>query len=337
MQFTSSVPVRAFGIESDQVVPGFTGNEFGEFARLIPAARGHKFDRKNFTFLRMWWLLGDGEPLYISGPTGCGKTTLIEQFGARVKIPVFDIVAREEMQKQDLVGSFVIRESGGMKFVYGPASLVWKHGGILLINEKTAAPPGFWVANKELLAGRPLFIEQTGEVIERHPNARVVFTDNTRGLVGDDTGGYGGRFRQDLSVMDEYWKLRMDYMPAAEEIELLKEGLPEFGDDPAVSDQIKVQFARALRQFAENVRDAYLGKSSDGNALEATMSTRTLLRFRTILLGLRGGERQGFKPVEDALDVALTNMVSEPSRIAIQKIAEMVFGAGGAFGGAQKP
>lgn len=337
MQFTSAVPVRSFGIESDQSIPGFSGDEFGQYERLIPTVKPHKFDRKVFTLFRAWWLLGENEPMYISGPTGCGKTTFAEQFAARVRVPLFDLVAREEMQRQDLIGSYVFQESGGMKFVYGPAALCWKSGGILLVNEKTAASPGFWVANKDILAGRPIFIEQTGEVIERSRNARLVVTDNLRGLIGDDTGSYQGRNRQDVSVMDEFWKIRMDYMPATEEVELLKEGLPEFGDDAAVSDQIKTQLARTLRQFAENVRDAYLGNCADGSALEATMSTRTLLRFRDLLIALRGGERQGFNPILDALDVALTNMVSDASRLAIHRLAEMVFGSGSAFGAAHKP
>ena len=34
MQFTSAIPVRSFGIESDQQVPAFNGDEFGEAGRL---------------------------------------------------------------------------------------------------------------------------------------------------------------------------------------------------------------------------------------------------------------------------------------------------------------
>jgi cobaltochelatase CobS len=336
MNFTSQVPVSEFGIKSDKTFPAFMGDEFGELSALIPKKKDHVFDRRTLTFLRMWWVMGGDEPLYISGPTGCGKTTLIEQMAARVRVPLVDLVAREDLQKADLVGSFVLQEAGNgasrgpsMKFVDGPVTRVWRHGGILLVNEMTAAPPGFWVAHKDILAGRPLYIEATGEVIQRNQNARLVFTDNTRGLVGDDTGSYQGRFRQDAAVMDEGWKMRLDYMPAESEIALLKRGMPEFCDDPAESERLKTAFATALRRFAENVRSAYLGNSADGSALETTMSTRTLLRFRDVLIALRGTEQAGFKPIEDALDIALTNVVSDTSRMAIQKLAEMVLGTGG--------
>lgn len=325
MQLPASISVTEFGIPSQQVVPGFRGDEFGELARLIPVKRAHVFERKALTMMRLWWVKGGAEPLYIVGPTGCGKTTTVEQFCARVRAPMLEIVGREDLQKADLVGSYVLTGGGTMKFVYGPAALVWKHGGVLLVNEMTAAPPGFWVANKDLLGGRPLLIEATGEVIERHPWARVVFTDNTRGLVADDTGSYQGRFRQDAAVMDETWKLHVDYMPEQEEIELLKQGMP-FGDDEAAN-EFKHRLATALRRFAEGVRNAYLGQSAEFGALEATMSTRTLLRMRDIMLALRGAEKQGLSPVHEALDIALGNALNPTSRLAVHKLADMVFGA----------
>ena len=66
-----------------------------------------------------------------------------------------------------------------MEWVDGPAALAWRHGYVLLINEFSKCNPGFWVANNEMLEGKPIFIEQRKELLRPHPDSRVVVTDNT--------------------------------------------------------------------------------------------------------------------------------------------------------------
>lgn len=41
--------------------------------------------------MMMWWLLGFTQSPHLDGPTGSGKSTIIEQFGARMGVPVFRI------------------------------------------------------------------------------------------------------------------------------------------------------------------------------------------------------------------------------------------------------
>jgi cobaltochelatase CobS len=37
------------------------------------------------------WFLNPQEPLYVFGPTGCGKTSCIKQLAARLNFPVFEV------------------------------------------------------------------------------------------------------------------------------------------------------------------------------------------------------------------------------------------------------
>ena len=40
------------------------------------------------------WLLNPGEPLYVFGPVGCGKTSCIKQLAARLNYPVFEVTGQ---------------------------------------------------------------------------------------------------------------------------------------------------------------------------------------------------------------------------------------------------
>ncbi|MCK7500623.1 MAG: AAA family ATPase [Comamonadaceae bacterium] len=178
---------------------------FGEPHPLVPdVAQDYVFEKAPFQILRAWWMSGTREPLFIHGPWGCGKTSGVEQFFARLNVPVVPIMGRDPMEKADLIGMYVFGEARTMQWVDGPAALAYRHGYVPLVNEFSERNPGFWVANNEILEGKPVFIEQRQELLKPHPDTRVIVTDNTRGLVGDETGLAQGRYRQDAAVMDRF-------------------------------------------------------------------------------------------------------------------------------------
>ena len=64
-------------------VPGFA-----EAHELVPEFDdGYVFEKTPFQMLRAWWMNATKEPLYIHGPWGCGKTSSVEQFFARLERP----------------------------------------------------------------------------------------------------------------------------------------------------------------------------------------------------------------------------------------------------------
>jgi cobaltochelatase CobS len=316
------VPMSKFGFEAVSVTtPGYA-----EAHELVPELEpDYVFEKKSLMLLRAWWLSGTKEPLYISGPTGCGKTSLIEQFAARLNIPMISIMGRDPMEKADAVGMPWIGEDGAMRFAFGPASKAYgaeegEQGCLLLINEFSAAPPGFWVANNEILEAKPIYIEPLGQVIKPKPGFRLVVTDNTRALVGDETGMLQSRFRQDASVIDRFWSMEMYYMETSAEIALLRQGLKELGEEMAT------RFAETLRKVAEKVREAYLQVNSANDAIETTLSTRTLLRIRDLILYFKDGGRYGIDPLQLAFEVGLTNKCSTTTKQVIHKIVTLEFG-----------
>lgn len=127
----------------------------------------------------------NGDALFLSGPTGSGKTSVINEIAARLGWPVQEITASERLEAQDLIGSFVLSsekpgEAPSMRFQYGVLPRAMKGGHILIINEWDCASPGELAALNTVLEGGTLTIKETGgEVIHPHPLFRVVVTANT--------------------------------------------------------------------------------------------------------------------------------------------------------------
>jgi MoxR-like ATPase len=120
--------------------------------------------------------------------------------------------------------------------------------------------------------------------------------------------------------MDRFWSMRMDYMEAEAEIALLRRGMA------GLPEEIAVRFATALRRIAEKVRAAYLQVSAEHDAIEATISTRTLLRIRDLVVMFRDGIKRGIDPFQMAFAIALTNKCDDTTRTVIEEIVRLEIG-----------
>ena len=60
-----------------------------------------------------------GLPVMLKGPTGCGKTRLVEHMADQFGVPLFTVCCHEDMTSSDLLGRFVLRDSR-TEWVDGP-------------------------------------------------------------------------------------------------------------------------------------------------------------------------------------------------------------------------
>ena len=80
------------------------------------------------------WFMNKLDPLYLYGPTGSGKTSLIKQLAARLNYPVLEVTGHARLEFADLCGHISLH-NGTMRYEYGSLSLAMRYGGLFLINE----------------------------------------------------------------------------------------------------------------------------------------------------------------------------------------------------------
>ena len=116
------------GSPSGRMIRGYAGRN-----PFTPTENPHYIFHEQSRDLIVWFV-DSSDPLYVFGPVGCGKSSLIGQLAAKLNYPVFAITAHSHLEFPDLVGHLTIRQ-GNMEFEYGPLSLAMKYGGLFLLDE----------------------------------------------------------------------------------------------------------------------------------------------------------------------------------------------------------
>jgi cobaltochelatase CobS len=263
------------------------------------------------------WFLGNPEPLYVFGPQGSGKTSLIKELSARLNYPVFEVTGHNRLEFPELAGHLTVQNSQ-MSFQYGPLSLAMKYGGLFLLNEIDLLDPSTAAGLNSVLDGSPLCIpENGGELIVSHPMFRFAATGNTNGT-SDYTGLYHGTLRQNSAFMDRFQLAEISYpKPELEENLLAK-----------VTPQLPSELRKKMVEFANEVRRLFVGSDSesrDGIVLEVTFSTRTLIRWADLTVKYQPLAWQGISPINYSLDRALAFRASAESRTFLRELSQRFF------------
>lgn len=285
----------------------------------VPVSKdGYQFHRERLMELLSFLAVTMGDALYLTGPTGSGKTSLVCQTAARLNWPVQQVTCHGRLELNDLLGQFMLVD-GSMQFVHGPLAQAVRCGHILILNEIDLMDPSELAGLNDIIEGQPLVIPQNGgEVIRPHKMFRLVATGNSAGS-GDQSGLYQGVMQQNLAFMDRFRLLLVDYPTPEEEKVILTETLAAAGVrnvhnmGAMIDNMIKV---------ANEIRRLFVGGQDGSGELSLTMSTRTL--FRWVILGITFKRKAN--ALEIALDRALTFRAEASQREAIHRIAKDVFG-----------
>lgn len=301
-------------VPSNVTATGFTG-----FSPYVPSQNpDYQFRLDHLRALWMFLQQPDSDALYITGPTGSGKTSLVTEYAARVNWPVQQITAHGRLEMQDLVGFYTLQTAEGeetpaMRFQYGPLARAMKHGHILLINEIDLVDPSDLAGLNDVLEGRPLVIAANGgEVIKPHPAFRVIVTANSFGQ-GDMTGLYSGIKSMNIASMDRYRMIEVGYPEEQTEKQLLIKIAPELPED----------ILAKMVELANQIRELFIGGSDDGS-LSVTMSTRTLCRWAKLTRTLNSFGTD--KPLSEALEHSLLLRCAPEEKEAIIRLAKLAFG-----------
>ena len=112
------------------------------------------------------WFRDRNDPLYVFGPLGSGKTSLVKELASRLNSPVFEVTGHNRLEFPELAGHLTVKE-GQMGFQYGSLSLAMKYGGLFLLNEIDLLDPSTAAGLNSVLDGSPLCVPENGGELKR--------------------------------------------------------------------------------------------------------------------------------------------------------------------------
>ena len=191
-------------------------------------------------------------PLLIKGPTGCGKTRLVEHMAARLGRPLVTVSCHDDLSAADLVGRHLIG-GGDTRWSDGPLARAVREGAICYLDEVVEARKDTTVVLHPLADDRRVLpIERTGEQLAAAPGFMLVVSYNP---------GYQNVLKSlKPSTRQRFIALNFDY-PAPDVEQAIVER--ESGVSSATAHKL-VDLAQALRRLTEQ-------------DLEETVSTRLLV------------------------------------------------------------
>lgn len=194
-----------------------------------------------------------GLPVMLKGPTGCGKTRLVEHMATTLGVPLFTVCCHEDMTASDLLGRFVLSDST-TEWVDGPLTRAVRQGGICYLDEVVEARQDAIVAIHSLTDHRrELNIERLGGLkLQAAPGFQLVISYNP---------GYQSILKDlKMSTRQRLVGIDLGFPPAEVERAILRQ---ESGlSDAAIEDIVRL--GQAIRRV-------------DDTSLREVASTRTLI------------------------------------------------------------
>jgi MoxR-like ATPase len=256
--------------------------EFGNFEMI------EKFIRSDAFF-----------PIWLTGPAGVGKTSIIEQACAKAGRKFIRVNFTNETSEDDLIGSFRLvtakDEYGNdlpttvTEFHEGAVVTALREGAVLVLDEIDAGHTNKVLCLQSVLEGKGVFIKPTGEWVNPAKGFTVFATSNTQGR-GNDEGRYAGTNIMNTAFLDRYkGMMHFDYPDEKTEQEILLNYFTKFATESSTwgnllnsmsTDESKnfsvaaVKWFETLIKWANAVRANY----NDGVASE-TITTRTLINI----------------------------------------------------------
>ena len=179
----------------------------------------------------------EGLPVMLKGPTGCGKTRLVEHMAASLGVPLHTVTCHEDMAASDLLGRFLLI-GGETRWVDGPLTTAAREGGICYLDEIVEARQDAVVAIHSLADHRrELSLERLGgETIKAATGFQLVVSYNP---------GYQSILKDmKPSTRQRMIAIELEYPGAADELEIVQRE-SQLHDD-RIGDLLR--FAQAVRK-----------------------------------------------------------------------------------------
>jgi len=204
-------------------------------------------------------------PVFVTGLSGNGKTTMIEQACAKLKRECFRVNISIETDEDDLIGGSTLID-GNITYREGPVLQAMRRGSILLIDEIDRGSNKL-LCLQAILEGKPYFNKKTGDLIYPAEGFNVIATANTKGR-GSEDGKFIAAQLLDEAFLERFpITVEQEYPTSSIEMKILKNKMNKFG-------KLDEEFAEQLINWAEIIRKTF----ADGG-IDEIISTRRLINI----------------------------------------------------------
>lgn len=201
----------------------------------VPAIDEHYIFRPDL-LERVLYSIITNKRLYLSGDTGTGKTTLIEQTCAHLNYPRIRVNFDSEVTRMDFIGrdTITVDPEGNTvsKFIDGTLPTAMQMPCVFIADEIDFVRPDVAYAMQPALEGNGLRITEDGDrYVAPHKMFRFFATGNTVGQ-GDENNRYAGARPQSLAFLDRFtvWG-HVDYLPNVQLKSLVSRHYPSLSEE----------------------------------------------------------------------------------------------------------
>jgi nitric oxide reductase NorQ protein len=217
----------------------------------------------------------------LKGPTGCGKTRLVEHMAHRFNLPLYTVSCHEDITTADLLGRYLL-VGGETVWTDGPLTRAVRHGGICYLDEIVEA------RQDSIVAIHPLADHRRELRLDADGGARIEAADGF-GIVVSYNPGY-------QSVLKD---LKMSTRQRMISIEL---GFPP----PDIERAVVIHEASVEESLADDLVRLGQGiRRLDDSDLHEVASTRSLIAAGTLVT-------HGLPPREAAVAAIAGPLTDDP-------------------------
>ena len=204
-------------------------------------------------------------PVFVTGLSGNGKTTMVEQAAAKLGRECIRVNISIETDEDDLIGGNTLQD-GNVIYREGPVLMAMRRGAVLLIDEIDRGSNKL-MCLQSILEGKPYFNKKTGEMIYAEKGFTIVATANTKGRGTEDGRFIAAQILDDAFLERFPITVKQEYPSPTTEKKIIANKMEFFG-------KVDTEFADKLISWAEVIR-----KTFEEGGVDEIISTRRLVNI----------------------------------------------------------
>jgi MoxR-like ATPase len=177
-------------------------------------------------------------PVMLTGPTGCGKTRLVEHMAEVLERPLFTVSCHDDLTSSDLVGRFLVH-GGDVEWIDGPLTRAVREGAVCYLDEVIEA-------RRDTLAVLHSLTDHRRSLYLDRINERIPAAEGFMLVCSYNPASRSALKELKPSFVQRFVSLHLDYLSEEGEVSVV---VAETGVSPQVAQQL-VRVAIALRESA---------------------------------------------------------------------------------------